>query len=94
LSCAAQKFTFISTALSSVAPRRKTVLSVLRWKSATGGCGSIMSFGDEVDNERAVPAQRLLKLRAPALELGLALTQRPADDALKGLRQRGIREVA
>jgi hypothetical protein len=51
-------------------------------------------FGDEIDNERPVRVRRLLKLRTLAPELGLALAQQPADEALKGLRQRGIRDVA
>ena len=53
-----------------------------------------LQFGDEVDHEPSVRAQRLAQGVAPARQLGLALAQKRADKALKGLRQRRIRDVA
>ena len=53
-----------------------------------------LQFGDKVDHELPVRAQRLAQRVAPAGQLGVALAQERADQALKGLRQRGIRDVA
>src|ERR1700733_1446533 len=53
-----------------------------------------LEVGDEIDHERAVWAQCLLKGGSPSIELRLRLSQHRAYDALKGLRQSGIRNVA
>src|SRR5712691_9063095 len=74
----------------------KPILGVLWWKIRNRGLRANyeLQFRNEVNNERPIRVQRLAKMVAPALELGLALTQQPADEALKGLRQRGVRNVA
>src|SRR5260370_10663200 len=53
-----------------------------------------LQFGDHVDYEPRVRAQRLAERIAPAGELGVALAQKRADQALKRLRQRRIGDVA
>ena len=53
-----------------------------------------LQLGDKVDHEPTVRAQRLAKSIAPAGQLGVALAQKRADQALKGLRQRRIGNVA
>ncbi len=53
-----------------------------------------LELRDEIDDECAVRAQRLLKAVLPSGELGLALSQDRADEVLKGLRQGGIWNVA
>jgi len=50
-------------------------------------------FRNEIDDKRAVRAQRLLKAVLPSRKLRLALSQYRADETLKGLRQGGIRNV-
>ena len=45
-------------------------------------------------DELTIRAQRLAQSVAPAGQLGLALAQKRADQALEGLRQRRIRDVA
>src|ERR1700722_5331200 len=74
----------------------KSILSVLWWKIRNGWLRADyeLQFGDEVNNERPIRVQRLPKALAPTLELGLAPAQQPADQALKGLRQRRIGNVA
>src|SRR5271154_3461231 len=72
------------------------ILSFLWWKVRNRWLRADyeFQFRDEVNNEQPIRVQCLLKIVAPTLELGLALTQQPADEAPKGLRQRGIRDVA
>src|ERR1700726_1105414 len=53
-----------------------------------------VQFGDNVNHEPPVRVQGLAQRVAPAGQFGVALAQQPADEALKGLRQRGIRDVA
>src|SRR5579864_5620612 len=53
-----------------------------------------LQFGDDVDHQPPVRAERLAQRVAPAGELRVALGQKRADEALKGLRQRGIGNVA
>src|SRR5258708_4456363 len=53
-----------------------------------------LEFRDEIDDERAVRAQCLLKRGLPSGKLGLALSQYRTDEILKGLRQGGIWNVA
>src|SRR5262249_17863746 len=53
-----------------------------------------LQLGDEVQQERSVRAQRFPQSFAPGRQLGLALRQKAADETLKGLRQRGIRDVS
>src|SRR3977135_2233385 len=78
------------------ARRWEPILSVLwrevrnRWLRADDE----LQFRNEVDNERPIRVQCLPKTVAPTLELGLALAQQPADEALKGVSQRGLRDVA
>jgi hypothetical protein len=72
------------------------ILSVLWWKIQNWRLRADyeFQFGDEVNNEQPIRVQRSLKMLAPTLELGLALTQQPANEALKRLRQCGVRDVA
>src|ERR1700692_4729976 len=74
----------------------ESILSVLRWKIRHRWLRADykFQFRDKVNNEQPVWAQRLLKMLAPTLELGLALTQQPPDAALERLRQGGIGGVA
>src|SRR5262249_53498963 len=51
-------------------------------------------FANQVHNELAVRIQRVMKRVAPFAQLRLALGQKRTDEALKGLGQRGIRDVA
>ena len=53
-----------------------------------------LQFGDQIDDEPSVRAQRLQQCVAPAAQLGLALAEQRPDEALKSLRQRRIRNVA
>ena len=53
-----------------------------------------LQFGDKVDHEPPVRAQRLAQRVAPAGQFGVALAQKRADQALKRLRQRRIGDVA
>ena len=53
-----------------------------------------LQFGNQIDHELGVRAQRLAQGVAPAGQLGLAQAQQGADQALKGLRQRRIGDVA
>src|ERR1700758_480909 len=51
-------------------------------------------FGNNVNHEPPVWVQRLAQGVAPTGQFGVALAQYGADQAPKGLRQRGIRDVA
>ena len=51
-------------------------------------------FGDEVHDQQPVRTQGLAKRIPPGLELSLALAQNLPDETLKGLRHRGVRDVA
>jgi hypothetical protein len=53
-----------------------------------------LQFGDNVGHEPPVRVQRLAQRVAPAGQLGVALAQKRADQALKGLRQGCIGDVA
>ena len=53
-----------------------------------------LQFRNEVDDKQGVRAERLLKGVAPDAQLCFALAQKRTDQALKRLRQRGIRNVA
>ena len=74
----------------------ETALCLLRWKLHDGRLLSDqeLQFGDHVNHESSVRAQRLGERVAPAGELGVALAQKRADQALKRLRQRRIGDVA
>src|SRR5215468_10580718 len=50
-------------------------------------------FGDQVDDELSVRAQRLLKGLAPTAQLGVALAEKRPDQALEGLGQGRIGDV-
>ena len=53
-----------------------------------------LQLRDQVCNKQAVRIQRLSKLVTPFAQLDLALTKKLTNEALKGLRQRGVRYVA
>src|SRR5215468_3757166 len=53
-----------------------------------------LQFRNKVCNEPAVLAQRITKRLAPFAQLRLVLAEQGTDEVLKGLRQRGIRDVA
>src|ERR687897_252337 len=53
-----------------------------------------LQLGHEVDHEPTVRAQRLPQLVAPGPEIGFALREKASDQALKGLRERRIGDVA
>src|SRR6202030_3333600 len=53
-----------------------------------------LQFGNELDHELAVRAQRLAQGVVPARQLGVALAEKRSHQALKGLRQSRIRDVA
>src|SRR6266481_8587652 len=53
-----------------------------------------LNFGDEVDHEPPVRAQRLDKGVAPTAQLGVALAEKRSHEVLKGLHQRRIGDVA
>src|SRR5215813_12164092 len=71
-------------------------LRVLWWKKRDGWLFSedVLQLGDEVDNQQPVRTQRLTKGVAPDAQVGVGFTQQRTDQTLKGLRQRGIRNVA
>src|SRR3979411_2299816 len=73
----------------------KTPLRVL-WREIRNGrrfSNDQLQFGDQVDHEPCVRAQRLAKGLAPTAQLSLALAQKRSDQAVKGLRQGRIRDV-
>src|SRR4051812_26565711 len=51
-----------------------------------------LELWDEVDHERPIRAQRLHQRIPPATQLGVALAEQVADQALKRLGERGIRD--
>src|ERR1700675_3355893 len=51
-------------------------------------------FRDEIDDELSVRIQRFTKCIPPFAEVFLVLAEKPPDEALKRLGQRGIRNVA
>ena len=53
-----------------------------------------LQFGDEVDHEPSVRAQRLTEGVAPARQLGVALAEKRSHKALKSLGERRIGDVA
>src|SRR4029077_1040840 len=53
-----------------------------------------LQLGNETGHEPAVRAQRLQKGVAPTAKLVVALPEERPNEAVKGLRQRGIRDVA
>src|SRR5215468_9920888 len=54
----------------------------------------VLQFRDEVDDEQAVRIQRLAQRIPPLVQVLLVLAEERPDQALKGLRQRGVRNVA
>jgi hypothetical protein len=54
----------------------------------------VFQFRDKFDNEKSVRIQRLAKGIAPFAQAFFVLAQKWPDQTLKGLRQRGIRNVA
>ena len=54
----------------------------------------VLQFRDELDDEQSVRIQRLAQRIAPFAQVFFVLAQEWPDEALKGLRQRGIRNVA
>src|ERR1700757_3775840 len=73
----------------------QSILSVVWWKIWNGWLRADyeLQIRDEVNNERPMLVQRLLKTVTPTLELCLASTQQPMDKALKSLQQWGIGNV-
>ena len=53
-----------------------------------------LQFRDEIHHEPSIRTYRRTKRFTPAVQLGFARAQKQADQALKGLRQGGIRDVA
>src|SRR4051812_34971021 len=53
-----------------------------------------LQFRDEIHHELAVGAQRFEQLVAPPSQLWFRFAQQRTDQALKGLGQRGIRNIA
>src|SRR5215510_6934038 len=60
-----------------------------RWLLSNNG----LQFRDQTHHELSVRIERLMKGIAPLAQLLFALTQKWLDKALKGLRQRGIRDI-
>ena len=54
----------------------------------------VLQFRDEFDDEQSVRIQRLAKRVAPFAQVFFVFAEEGPDEALKGLRQRGIRNVA
>ena len=52
-----------------------------------------LQFGDEIDHQSTVRAQRLQQGVAPTAKLRVALAKKRSHQALKGLRQRRIGDV-
>src|SRR6266404_923001 len=73
----------------------ETPLCVLRFKIRDWWLFSEdeFQFRNQIHNEHSVRTQRLTNRLAPDAQLGLALGEKGADEALKGLRQRGIGDV-
>src|ERR1700722_2792055 len=74
----------------------KTALCLLRRKLRDRWLFSNdeFQFRHQVHNEQPVRPQRLTERLAPAVQIGLAFAQKWTDKALKGLGQRGVRNVA
>src|SRR5260221_14489227 len=53
-----------------------------------------LQFGDEVDHEPSVRAQRLQQGVTPARQSGFALAEKRSHQALKSLHQRRIGDIA
>src|SRR5207245_6686415 len=53
-----------------------------------------LQFRNKVHNEPSVRTERIVKRIAPLAQLPFALAQEGTDEALKGLRERRIRDVA
>src|SRR5262245_42941629 len=75
------------------------VESALRVLWRKFGDGRLLSYdelqlGNQIHNELPIRTYRLTKGAAPSAQLDLALGQKRTQKALKGLRQRGIRDVA
>ncbi len=61
-----------------------------RWLFAN----DVLQFRDEIDDEQPVRLQRLTKRVTPFAQVFFVLAEERPDEALKRLRQRGIRNVA
>ena len=61
-----------------------------RWLLAN----DVLQFRDEIDDQLSVRLQRLTKRVAPRVQVVFVLAEERPDQALKRLRQRGIRNVA
>src|SRR5262245_18861183 len=74
----------------------EAALRVLHWKFRDGWLFSQdkLQFGNQVHDEASVRTERLTNGIPPPVQLCLALTQKRPDKTLKGLRQRGIWDVA
>src|ERR1700694_575890 len=74
----------------------EAVLRVLRWQVRDRRLLSDheLQLRNEVDDEPTVRAQRLAQRAPPSAELRLALAQNLAHQALEGLAQRGVGNVA
>src|SRR5262249_37673682 len=54
----------------------------------------VLQFGDQIYDQKSVRTQRLTKRVAPDAQIGFGLAEKRTDEALEGLRQRRIRDVA
>src|SRR6267378_749555 len=74
----------------------ETALCVLRWhlRHRRLRADERLKLGDEWHHELAVRAQRLPKRVPPGRQFIVALAQQRTDQALQGLRQRRVRDVA
>src|SRR5258705_9221270 len=73
----------------------EAALRLLRWKLRDRRLFSNdeLQFGNKIDDELTVRIQRVPKGVTPGSEVGLALGEKGPDEALKGLRERGIGDV-
>src|SRR5258708_2446823 len=73
----------------------QAALRLLRWKLRDRRLFSNdeLQFGNKIDDELTVRIQRVPKGVTPGSEVGLALGEKGPDEALKGLRERGIGDV-
>src|SRR5262249_61870597 len=53
-----------------------------------------LQVGDEIHHELAVRSERLMERMSPATQVVVALGQERTEQALKGLREGGVRDVA
>ena len=74
----------------------ETTLSLLRrqLRNRRRFADDQLQFGNQIDHEPGVRAQRFVQGVAPGGQCSVALAQQGANQALKGLRQRRIRDVA